>query len=93
MSRTFRSISQSNNAQSAEGKGVQDYIHTVTEGDGDIVQEDVIKITLIPMETKEQITTSWVPCYVHSAVSTYLTHKKVGNKTKEDNAKLEANSV
>ena len=45
------------------------------------------------METKEQITISWVPCYVHSAVSTYLTHKKVGNRTKEDNAKLEANSV
>ena len=37
MSRTFRSISQSNNSQSAEGKGVQDYIHTVTEDDGDIV--------------------------------------------------------
>ena len=37
MSRTFRSIAHSNNAQSAEGKGVQDYIHTATEDDGDIV--------------------------------------------------------
>ena len=39
-------------------------VHTViqTQSDSDIVQEDPIKITLLPMEAKGQITISQVPC-------------------------------
>ena len=77
------------------GKGV----HTVAENDSDIVQEDVIKMTLLPMEAKEQITISQIPFYVHSTVSTCLTQNteegrqnraqcKAGNKFSLRNKKL-----
>ena len=65
-------------------------MYTATESDSDMVQEDVIKITLLPMETKEDITISQVPCYVHSAV---LTQKKVGRRTEKNDKKLKTNSV
>ena len=65
-------------------------MYTATESDSDMVQEDVIKITLLPMETKEDITISQVPCYVHSAV---VTQKQVGRRTEQNDKKLETNSV
>ena len=65
-------------------------MYTATESDSDMVQEDVIKITLLPMETKEDITISQVPCYVHSAV---VKQKQVGRRTEQNDKKLETNSV